>query len=153
MPLFCWFHHSLDSRAEICQNFSLFYGKFKTSKIHSQSNWPLCREGKLQTSKFVNFKSHETIKSKKYLVQDLDKIDLKRKFKNAINVKNYLFSKFSKKWLWNKDGFISKSFSYWLESPKSCCKTYSVLYPTKKKGAQDSFWCIFWEIGAKVKVV
>ena len=37
-----WFDHFLHSRAEICQFlFFLFFGKFKTSKRHSEINWPL----------------------------------------------------------------------------------------------------------------
>ena len=31
----------LDSRAEICQTFVVVFGKFKTSKSHSEINWPL----------------------------------------------------------------------------------------------------------------
>ena len=41
MPLLCWFDHFLVSRAEICQIFRWFFGKFKTSKRHSEINWPL----------------------------------------------------------------------------------------------------------------
>ena len=37
MLLFCWFHHFLDSRAEMC----LFFWKLKTAKGHSEINWPL----------------------------------------------------------------------------------------------------------------
>ena len=41
-PLFFQFDPFLDSRAEIHQIFSLFiFGKFKTSKSHSEINWPL----------------------------------------------------------------------------------------------------------------
>ena len=36
-----WFDHFLDSGAEICQIFCWFFGKFKTSKRHSEINWPL----------------------------------------------------------------------------------------------------------------
>ena len=36
-----WFDHFLDSRAEICQIFRWFFGKFKTSKRRSEINWPL----------------------------------------------------------------------------------------------------------------
>ena len=39
VPL-CWFDHFLYSRAEICQFFRWFFGKFK-SKRHSEINWPL----------------------------------------------------------------------------------------------------------------
>ena len=42
MPLFCWFHHFLDSRAEICQMF--FVGilvQMMTPKGHFETNWPL----------------------------------------------------------------------------------------------------------------
>ena len=38
--LFCWFDHFLDSRAEICQIFRWFFGKFKAPKRHSEINWP-----------------------------------------------------------------------------------------------------------------
>ena len=31
----------LDSRAEICQIFRCFFGKFKKSKRYSEINWPL----------------------------------------------------------------------------------------------------------------
>ena len=41
MLLLCWFDHFLDSRAEICQIFCWFFGKFKKSKRHSEINWPL----------------------------------------------------------------------------------------------------------------
>jgi hypothetical protein len=41
MPLFYDFDHFLDSRAEICQIFRWFFGKFKKSKRHSEINWPL----------------------------------------------------------------------------------------------------------------
>ena len=41
MPFLFWFDHFLGSRAEICQKLSLlFFGKFKTSKIHSEINRP-----------------------------------------------------------------------------------------------------------------
>ena len=43
MPLFCWFHHFLYSRTEICQIFRCFFGKFKIIKRHSEMNWPLVR--------------------------------------------------------------------------------------------------------------
>ena len=43
MPLFCWFYHFLDSRAEICQIFRLLFGKLKTSQRHSEIKWPLTR--------------------------------------------------------------------------------------------------------------
>ena len=40
--LLCWFDHFLDSRAEICHFFSMFFfEKFKTWKSHSEINWPL----------------------------------------------------------------------------------------------------------------
>ena len=39
-PLFYCFLHS-SSRAEICQIFRCFFGKFKKSKRHSEINWPL----------------------------------------------------------------------------------------------------------------
>ena len=41
MPLFCWFDNFLYPRAENCQNFRCFFGKFKISKRHSEINWPL----------------------------------------------------------------------------------------------------------------
>ena len=41
MPLFCWFDHFLVSRPEICQISFFFFGKFKSSKRHSEINWPL----------------------------------------------------------------------------------------------------------------
>ena len=41
MLLLCWFDHFLDSRAEICQIFRWFFGKFKTPRRHSEINWPL----------------------------------------------------------------------------------------------------------------
>ena len=37
----CRFHHFLDSRVDICQKFRWFFGKFKTSKGHSEINWPV----------------------------------------------------------------------------------------------------------------
>ena len=40
MLLLCWFEHFLDSRAEICQIFRCFFGKFKISIWHSEINWP-----------------------------------------------------------------------------------------------------------------
>ena len=40
VPLFCWFDHFLYPRAEICQFFCWFFGKFKTSKRLSEINWP-----------------------------------------------------------------------------------------------------------------
>ena len=41
VSLFCWYDHFLYSKAEICQNFRWFFGKFKISKRHSEINWPL----------------------------------------------------------------------------------------------------------------
>ena len=41
VSLLCWFDHFLYSRAEICQIFRWFFGKFKISKRHSEINWPL----------------------------------------------------------------------------------------------------------------
>ena len=41
MPLSFWLDHFLDSRAEIHQIFAGFFGKLKTSKSHSEINWPL----------------------------------------------------------------------------------------------------------------
>ena len=38
MSLFCWFDHFLYTRAEICQIFRCFFGKFKISKGHSEVN-------------------------------------------------------------------------------------------------------------------
>ena len=46
VPLFCWFDHFLYSRAEICQIFRWFFGKFKISKRHSEINWPLAHRQK-----------------------------------------------------------------------------------------------------------
>ena len=39
--LFCCFDHFWYTRAEICQIFRCFFGKFKKSKRHSEINWPL----------------------------------------------------------------------------------------------------------------
>ena len=41
MPLLCLFNQFLVSRAEICQIFRCCFGKFKSSKRHSEINWPL----------------------------------------------------------------------------------------------------------------
>ena len=41
MPLLCWFKHFLVCRAEICQIFRWFFGKFKNIKGHSEIIWPL----------------------------------------------------------------------------------------------------------------
>ena len=38
---FCWFHHFLYSRAEICQIFHWFLENKKISKRHSEINWSL----------------------------------------------------------------------------------------------------------------
>ena len=46
MSLSFWFNHFLDSRAEIHQIFAMVFWKFKTSKSHSEINWPLV--GKLK---------------------------------------------------------------------------------------------------------
>ena len=43
VSLFCWYDHFLYSRAEICQIFRRFFGKFKISRRHSKINWPLRR--------------------------------------------------------------------------------------------------------------
>ena len=40
-PLFFQFNQFLDSREEIHQIFALFFGKFRTSKSHSEINRPL----------------------------------------------------------------------------------------------------------------
>ena len=37
-PKFCWLDQFLDSRSDI---FRCYFGKFKTSKIQSEINWPL----------------------------------------------------------------------------------------------------------------
>ena len=39
--LLCWSDHFLDSRAEICQIFRWFFGKYMAPKRHSEFNWPL----------------------------------------------------------------------------------------------------------------
>ena len=44
MPLFCWFHHFLDSRADICQIFRWYLNilvQTMTPKGHFEINWPL----------------------------------------------------------------------------------------------------------------
>ena len=44
MPLFCWFHHFLDSRAEIVKFFRWYFGRNDDTKRHFEINWPLsCR--------------------------------------------------------------------------------------------------------------
>ena len=54
VPLFCWFDHILDLWAEICQIFRWFFRKFKISKRHSESNWPL--RDPLVSRKLLNFR-------------------------------------------------------------------------------------------------
>ena len=41
MCLFFWFHCFLESRAEMCQMFLMFFGKFKTLENISEISWPL----------------------------------------------------------------------------------------------------------------
>ena len=48
MSLFWWFQHLFGSRAEICQIFRRFFGKFKKSKRHPEIYWPLHKYGILQ---------------------------------------------------------------------------------------------------------
>ena len=46
MPLFCWFHHFLDSRAETCQIFCWYFGPNDDTKGHFEINWPLSDNSK-----------------------------------------------------------------------------------------------------------
>ena len=51
-----------------------------------------------------------------------------------------------------KGDLISESFSIWLQSPRKCTwENYPehILFYMDK--AQESFWHIFWEIGAKLR--
>ena len=41
VPLFCWFYHFLESRAEICQIFGWYFGPNDDTKRTFEINWPL----------------------------------------------------------------------------------------------------------------
>ena len=88
MPFLFWFDHFLGSRAEICQKLSLlFFGKFKTSKIHSEINRP----------------------SKSWLDKDMTQIDKQTARLNLAVIKVFYCDDDRVLLLWSKRGYWSTS--------------------------------------------
>ena len=70
-----WFNHVLDYSAETHQIFACFFGKFKTSKSHSEIKWPLLFAvlAKLFVAEIsFKFKNHFEIREKKIYLKMVD---------------------------------------------------------------------------------
>ena len=114
MPLLCWFDHFLVSRAEICQIFHWFFGKFKASKKHSEINWPfgIWKKNSLRSKSLailvhymcfgrflLAFESRDLSQADKSIIRVSSFPSLLIRGRTFFSVSQQLMLKFSAKWI------------------------------------------------------